>query len=41
MNFVKKLADHIIALDAGQVIVEGSPSQVLNDKRLLEAYLGK
>lgn len=41
MNFVKKLSDWVIALDAGQVIVEGTPSQVLNDERVLEAYLGE
>jgi len=41
MNFVKKLSDWVIALDAGQIIVEGTPIQVLNDKRVLEAYLGE
>jgi len=41
MNFVRKLADWVIALDAGQVIVEGTPQQVLSDQRILEAYLGQ
>ncbi|MDO8626488.1 MAG: ABC transporter ATP-binding protein [Candidatus Magasanikbacteria bacterium] len=40
MNFVRRLADHVIALDAGVVIVDGTPEQVLNDSRVLEAYLG-
>lgn len=41
MNFVKRLSDHVIALDAGRVIVEGTPAEVLSDERVLEAYLGK
>lgn len=41
MSFVRKLADHVIVLDAGVVIVEGSPETVLKDKRVLEAYLGE
>ena len=40
MNFIRRLADHIIALDAGAVLAEGAPQVVLNDPRVLEAYLG-
>ena len=41
MEFVHKLADHVIVLDAGVVFVEGNPDVVLQDKRVLEAYLGE
>ena len=41
MAFVRKLADHVIALDAGVVIAEGAPEIVLSDARVLEAYLGE
>lgn len=41
MRFVRKLADYVIALDAGVVLVEGTPEKVLADKRVLEAYLGE
>ena len=41
MGFVRKLADHVIALDAGVVICEGTPDKVLKNKKVLEAYLGE
>ena len=41
MEFVRKLADHVIALDAGVVICEGTPDKVLKNKKVLEAYLGE
>lgn len=41
MAFVRKLADHVIALDAGVVITQGTPEEVLNDPCVLEAYLGE
>lgn len=41
MSFIRKLADHVIVLDAGVVLVEGPPDQVLDDPRVLEAYLGE
>lgn len=41
MTFVRRLADYVIALDAGVVIAEGTPRDVLSDARVLEAYLGE
>lgn len=41
MEFVKKLAEHVIVLDAGRVLTQGRPDVVLQDKRVLEAYLGE
>ncbi|MFC1598766.1 ABC transporter ATP-binding protein [Patescibacteria group bacterium] len=41
MEFVKKLADWIIVLDQGRVLAEGKPDDVLNNPRVLEAYLGE
>lgn len=41
MEFVRKLADQVVVLDAGRVIVDGPPEKVLRDKRVLEAYLGE
>ncbi|MBI3336089.1 ABC transporter ATP-binding protein [Candidatus Peregrinibacteria bacterium] len=41
MEFVQKIADHTIVMDAGRVLMEGSPREVLKDKMVLEAYLGE
>lgn len=34
------VSDRVIAMDAGEQIAEGSPMQVANDPRVVEAYLG-
>lgn len=41
MNFVMDLAHHIIVMDEGKVLTQGSPKEVQNDKRVLDAYLGE
>ena len=41
MAFIRKLADHVVVLDAGSVLLEGKPEEVLKDRRVLEAYLGE
>ena len=40
MDFVRTVADHMIVLDQGSVLAEGTPSVVLHDQRVLDAYLG-
>ena len=39
MNFVMDLAEKIIVLDEGKVLVEGTPKQIQNNKKVVEAYL--
>jgi len=40
MEFVMDLADPIVVLDQGHVLTEGTPDEVRNDERVIEAYLG-
>ena len=40
MDLVMRVCDHIFVLDLGVVIAEGSPTEIRQDARVLEAYLG-
>ena len=40
MDFVMKLTDHIVVLDFGQKIAEGTPTEIAHNPLVLEAYLG-
>jgi ABC-type branched-subunit amino acid transport system ATPase component len=40
MPLISSIADELVALELGRVIVRGTPDVVLNDERVVESYLG-
>ena len=41
MHFVRNLCDHVVVLNFGRKIFEGTPEEVHRDPAVLEAYLGR
>lgn len=41
MDLIRSLSDYLYVLDAGQLLAEGKPDEVLARKEVIEAYLGE
>lgn len=41
MDIIRELSDHLYVLDAGKLLADGEPLQVLARKDVIEAYLGE
>jgi branched-chain amino acid transport system ATP-binding protein len=41
MEIIRELCDHVVVLDAGELLAEGKPEDVLSRRSVIEAYLGE
>ena len=41
LGLVSKVSDHVMVLDSGEKLAEGSPDRVFSEERVVEAYIGK
>jgi branched-chain amino acid transport system ATP-binding protein len=41
MNIIRSLSDHVIVMDAGKLLAEGNPTETLDKREVIEAYLGE
>jgi len=41
MDLIRELSDRLVVMDAGKLLAEGKPAEVLSKKEVIEAYLGE
>ncbi len=41
MDLIRELSDHVVVMDAGALLADGEPDEVLSRRDVIEAYLGE
>jgi branched-chain amino acid transport system ATP-binding protein len=41
MRVIMSVSDHVVVLDHGELIAQGSPREVAENAKVVEAYLGR
>ena len=41
MNLIRELCDYVFVMDEGRLLAEGEPDKVLEERKVIEAYLGE
>jgi branched-chain amino acid transport system ATP-binding protein len=41
LNLTARVSDRLVALDRGEIIIQGKPSEVLKCPEVMSAYLGE
>jgi branched-chain amino acid transport system permease protein len=41
LDLVRRLGDHVVVLDSGKIIFDGSPQDLRDSEKVIDAYLGK
>ncbi|HKB53269.1 MAG TPA: ATP-binding cassette domain-containing protein [Ramlibacter sp.] len=40
MNVIRRLSQHLVVMDAGRIVAQGQPEEVIRNPAVVEAYLG-
>ena len=41
LGIIRRICDRVVVMDAGKILAEGIPEEILNKKEVIEAYIGE